>query len=110
MGRWNRRSPRRRPSLPVGEGIACRMNREREGGGFERHTEASGHGFPAAGWEERAGERAGFLAGETGVPENPYPGSPRPDVSYGRSRSVQPATSSSRTLQALIPFTVRIQA
>ena len=48
----------------------------REGGGLEGHQRTSGHGFPAEGREERVRRRAGFLAGESGVPENPSPGSP----------------------------------
>jgi len=51
--------------------VAGREGRESEG-----HKEASGHGFPAEGREERADARADFLAGEIGVPEGSLPGSP----------------------------------
>jgi len=60
----------------------------REGGESEGHKEASGHGFPAAGREERADAGADFLAGKIGVPEDTPPGSPASfPVSGGRSRS-----------------------
>ena len=58
--------------------IALRSLRKagREGGESEGHKEARGHGFPAEGREERADARADFLAGEIGVPEDSFPGSP----------------------------------
>jgi hypothetical protein len=39
--------------------------------GVGGHKEASGHGFPAAGREERADARADFIAGKIGVPTTP---------------------------------------
>jgi hypothetical protein len=64
----------------------------REGRKSGGHKEASGHGFPAESREERADARADFLAGEIGVPEDFFPGSPASiPVSVGRIPKISPS-------------------